>query len=62
MPPPSPYNLNRWFVVGATVMIVAGFFAAKRSKPAFEFEKVAPEAAPSAAPDTGSDASDVAPE
>lgn len=62
MPPPSPYNLNRWIVLGGIAMIVAGFFATRRSKPAFEFEKVSPEPPPSAVADTGSDASDAAPE
>jgi hypothetical protein len=43
MPPPSPYNLNRWIVVGAVALVVTGYFSTRGRKPAFELERVGPE-------------------
>lgn len=54
MPPPSPYNLNRWFVVGAIVLVGAGYMATRKSKPPFEFERVSETA------DAAADATDAA--
>ena len=39
MPPPAPYNLNRFIIIGGVAMIVTGFFATRGRKPPFEIER-----------------------
>ena len=59
MPPPAPYNLNRWIVLGGVAMIVTGFFATRGRKPPFEIER---ESAPGSVDAGSPDARDAAPE
>jgi hypothetical protein len=58
MPPPSPYNLNRWVLIGGAAMIVTGFFATRGSKPPFEIERESAPAVTDAASDASVDVAD----
>jgi len=56
MPPPSPYNVNRWMVIGTVVLVGGGYLASRGRRPALELARVgsAPSASPSvAASDAG---------
>lgn len=46
MPPPSPYNVNRWMVIGTVVLVGGGYLATRGRKPALELERVASEPSP----------------